>query len=151
MSEVERIQDQLIRAFQGEAWHGPSVKETLAGVTAAKAIAKPLANTHCIWEIVLHITAWQEAVRRRLQGETIELTEQQDWPPVRETTEVAWSGALTALESAHSHLLTALSHLTDEQLAQKAAGSNYSNYFMLHGVIQHNLFHAGQIAVLKKG
>ena len=62
MSEIERMLDQLKRAFEGEAWHGPSVKEAIAGVTAAQAHARPLANAHSIWELVQHIAVW-EAVR----------------------------------------------------------------------------------------
>ncbi|MBI3696187.1 MAG: DinB family protein, partial [Acidobacteria bacterium] len=94
MSEIQRIEDQLKRALQGEAWHGPSILELLAGVTATQAGAKPLPGAHSIWEIVLHITAWVDAARRRVEGEEAKLSAEQDWPPVRETTERAWEAAL---------------------------------------------------------
>ena len=68
MTEIERILDQLRRAYEGEAWHGPSVREVLAGVTAEQARERPLANAHSIWELVHHIAVWESVGRRRLEG-----------------------------------------------------------------------------------
>jgi uncharacterized damage-inducible protein DinB len=150
MKEIERIKDQLKRAFEGEAWHGPSIRELLADVTAEKAAAKPLAGAHSIWEVVLHIAAWEGAVRRRLAGETIELSTEEDWPPVTDTSEAAWRGALATLENGHHELRRTISRLDDSQLEDIVSGQRYSVYFTLHGVIQHDLYHAGQIALLKK-
>jgi uncharacterized damage-inducible protein DinB len=65
MNEVQRIVDQLRRAFEGEAWHGPAVMQILEGITAAQAAAHPASGAHSIWEIVLHIAAWEGAVSRR--------------------------------------------------------------------------------------
>jgi uncharacterized damage-inducible protein DinB len=150
VEEVVRIKSQLRRAFEGVAWHGPSLKELLAEVTAEKAAAKPLAGAHSIWELVLHIAAWESVVRRRLEGETVEPTPEEDWPQVTDTTESAWKDALAALEEGHGRLREVTRRLTDAQLDEMAAGCEYSVYFMLHGVIQHDLYHAGQIALLKK-
>ena len=69
MTEIERILDQLKRAYEGEAWHGPSVREALAGVSAAQAHARPLNNAHSIWELTHHIAVWENAGRRRLEGD----------------------------------------------------------------------------------
>src|SRR5215210_5476913 len=98
MSEVKRIQDQLRRSFEGPAWHGPSIKELVADVTAEQAAAKPLAKAHSIWEIVLHIAAWEEGALRRLEGERAELSTEEDWPPVTERSEAAWREALEMME-----------------------------------------------------
>jgi uncharacterized damage-inducible protein DinB len=82
MTEIERILDQLRRAYEGEAWHGPSVREAIAGVTAAQAHARPLANGHSIWELVHHIAVWEDVGRRRLGGDraAIEISGPEDWP-----------------------------------------------------------------------
>src|ERR1035441_6101142 len=93
-SEAARIADQLRRAFDGEAWHGDSLFEILEGVTAAQAAARPIAGAHTIWELVLHIVAWDGAVLRRLGGAAVELSDAQNFPPVRDTSEAAWRGAL---------------------------------------------------------
>lgn len=150
MSEVKRIQDQLRRSFEGPAWHGPSIKELVAGVTAEQATAKPLAEAHSIWEIVLHIAAWEEGALRRLAGDRAELSTEEDWPPVPDTSEAAWRETLERMEQNHLRLRKALSSLDDSRLPEPVVDGMSSVYGTLHGVIQHNLYHAGQIALLKK-
>src|SRR5437762_14169982 len=73
MNEIERILDQLKRAYEGGAWHGPSVKEVLNGVTAEQAQARPIQNGHTIYELVRHIAVWEDVGRRRLQGDPAEV------------------------------------------------------------------------------
>lgn len=151
MSEVERIAEQLQRAFEGDAWHGPSVQELLSDVTADQAARRPLAHAHNIWEIVLHITAWESVVRRRLAGEVIqELPDEQDWPPVGETSEAAWEKTLEDLKRGQQRLRQAIRGLRDDRLPEAVPSSDHSVYVMLHGVVQHDLYHGGQIALLKK-
>lgn len=150
MEEVNRIDDQLKRAFEGHAWHGPSMLEVLADVTAERAAAKPLSGAHSTWEIVLHVTAWHAGVRRRLEGERVELSPEEDWPPVTDTSDTAWRQALAALQQTHTELRSTVSRLADSRLPEKVAGKDHSVYVMLHGLIQHNLYHAGQVALLKK-
>ena len=151
MTEIQRIADQLRRAYEGEAWHGPSLRELLSSVTAEQAARRPLPQAHTIWELILHIAAWESIVRRRLGGEAVEATPEQDWPPVRDTSDAAWKKTLEELARSHLALRESVAALSDDQLRQKVAGQNYSIYGMLHGLIQHDLYHAGQIALLKKG
>lgn len=124
--------------------------EILAGVTAREAAARPLNHTHSIWEIVVHIITWEGAVRRRLEGEAVEPSPEEDWPPVTDTRDMAWQRALEALKKGHMALREEVSRLAESRLKDIAPGIKYSIYFMLHGVIQHDLYHAGQIALLKK-
>ncbi len=151
MKEAERIADQLRRSFDGEAWHGPAVLELLQGVTAAQAAARPLAGAHSIWELTLHIGVWEDVPRRRLLGERKDdVPPAEDWPPVTDTSAAAWKSAVEQLQQRHRQLLDVISNLSDDGLAQTVPGMGYSVYGMLHGVVQHNLYHAGQIALLKK-
>ncbi len=151
MSEIERINDQLKRAFRGEAWHGPSVMELLENVTAEQAAAHPIAGAHSIWEIVLHVRTWERIALRRIEEWTpIEATSEEDWPPVKETTEHAWKNAVNSLMLNHEALASSVASLDDARLSETVPGTQYSVYFLLHGVIQHDLYHAGQIALLKK-
>jgi uncharacterized damage-inducible protein DinB len=149
-SETFRIADQLRRAFYGSAWHGPSVLELLKDVDAATAAAKPLANTHSIWAIVLHIAAWDDAVRRRLGGTKLQLTSLQNFPSVPKPTNAAWRKAVAHLKRTHEALTKTVAGLSDSRLGDRVPGKRYNFYFMLHGVTQHQLYHAGQIAILKK-
>lgn len=151
MSEVARVADQLERAFEGDAWHGPSLTELLADVTADQAAAHPLPGAHSIWEIVLHVTAWQRTVRERIQGDAVTpLPADLDWPGVEETSTAAWEAAIQDLRSEYEKLRDEVLQWGDRDLGTTPSGERYTVYEMLHGVIQHGLYHAGQIAVLKK-
>ena len=152
MSESARIADQLRRAFDGEAWHGDSLFEILEGVTAAQAAARPIAGAHSIWELVLHIAAWDGIVLRRLGGVAAEMPDAENFPEVTDTRDSAWRAALAKVRQAHEALVTAVAALPDSRLREIVPGkpAHYDFYYMLHGVVQHELYHAGQIALLKK-
>ncbi len=153
MSESDRIADQLRRAFYGDAWHGDSLFEILEGVTAARASARPVRNAHTIWELVLHIAAWDGAVRRRMTGVAVELSGDDNFPPVTDTSEVAWRRALERVRRVHDELIEAVANFPEARLAEQVPGkqgAHYTFYYMLHGLAQHELYHAGQIALLKK-
>jgi uncharacterized damage-inducible protein DinB len=153
MSETARIADQLHRAFSGDAWHGDSLMEILDGVTAAQASARPVPHAHNIWELVLHIAAWDGAVLRRIGGEAVELSPEQNFPPARDTSETAWRKAVEHARNVHKELVRAVSQFPDARLEERVPGkkdAHYNFYYMFHGVAQHELYHAGQIALLKK-
>lgn len=150
MTEIERITDQLNRAFVGEAWHGPSVIEILEGITAQQAAAHPLAGGHSIWELALHNAAWMRAVQRRLNGDRAQLTGAENFPPVADSSERAWEVVRESIKRVHEELRSAILLLDDSRLDQPIIEGMSSVYVTLHGVIQHSLYHAGQIAILKK-
>src|SRR5262245_59839004 len=151
MTETHRINSQLKRAQEGQAWHGPSLHELLDGVTAEQASARPISNAHSIWELVNHIGAWEQIALRRLEGESeIEIPDEINFPPVTESSEAAWQATLQSFEASHRSLREGIKKIDDARLEEIATGTSYSIYVLLHGVIQHNLYHAGQIALLKK-
>lgn len=151
MSEIDRIQDQLKRAFEGPAWSGPSVLEVLNGVTAARAAARPIGSAHSIWEIVIHTAVWEDVVRRRALGEKFNPTNEQDWPQVGATTPAAWDQAIAALKAGHAELRTVIAGFDERRLDQPLVPGGNTAYVQFHGAVQHDLYHAGQIAVLAKG
>jgi uncharacterized damage-inducible protein DinB len=151
MTETHRINSQLKRAQEGEAWHGPSLRELLDGVTAEQAAAKPIPNAHSIWELANHIIAWEQIVRRRLEGEAVsEIPDEMNFPPVNDPSEAAWQATLQSLAASNRSLRESVKRIDDAKLEETVPGQSYNNYFMLHGAIQHDLYHAGQIALLKK-
>lgn len=157
MSELKRIADQLKRAYSGNAWHGPSLLEALADVTAEQALAKPIPNSHSIWELVLHIAAWEDAVRERLENGPMATPADGDFPEITDQSETGWRNILTLLEQRHQALLNVMKNFPGERLNEKLGAENdpltatgYSAYYNLHGVIQHNIYHIGQIILLKK-
>ncbi len=153
-SEVERIQDQYRRAFEGEAWHGPSVLALLEGVTALQAAAHPIPAAHSIWELTLHIAAWERACMRRLNGDTAQLTDEEDWQRINDGSEAAWEKTKQLLIDTHRELLDAIAKVDESRLNEpiiKHPEIPFSSvYVTLHGGVQHDLYHAGQIAILKK-
>ncbi len=150
MNELERIQDQLKRSLEGGAWHGPSVRELLQDVTTLQAGSRPIKDAHSIWKLALHIAAWNNAGRRRLSGERAELPDDEDWPAVSDTSETAWNNAKATLEQSYHDLQQAIATLDYDRLDQPILSGMSSVYVTLQGVIQHGLYHAGQVAMLKK-
>jgi len=153
MSETARIADQLRRAFEGEAWHGPSILPLIHDLDARSAMRRPIENAHSIWEIVAHVEVWDNAVLRRMKGEVVQPTPKEDFPPVEDSSEKAWKQMIHKLVQTHHQLVTAAAAFPEARLNEKVPGKepDYQTfYFNLHGVIQHEIYHAGQIALLKK-
>jgi uncharacterized damage-inducible protein DinB len=149
-SEPALIAEQLRRAFSGDAWHGPALLELLQDVDAATAAAKPVPDAHSIWELVLHIAMWDAAAVRRLNGEKTQPTGTANFPIVPKPSESAWRKAVAEAKRAHDVLVKMVAALPEARLRERVPGKKYDFYFMLHGVAQHELYHAGQIALLKK-
>jgi uncharacterized damage-inducible protein DinB len=148
--EATRIADQLRRAFDGSAWHGPALLELLGDVDAATAAARPLPNVHSIWELVLHIAVWDRVACRRLAGQKWQPTGTANFPVVTKPTAAAWRKAVAETKRAHDAFVRIVAGLPDSRLRERVPGKRYDFYHMLHGLAQHELYHAGQIAILKK-
>jgi uncharacterized damage-inducible protein DinB len=151
MREAERIADQLRRAHEGGAWHGPSVRELLGGVTAEQAAAHPVVGAHSIWELLTHIEAWERAILRRLGGDPAAIyNTPEDWPPATDASEDEWLKAQERLAETYELLRDAVLRLDDARLDEPILPEMSTRYVSLHGVVQHTLYHAGQIAFVKK-
>lgn len=155
--ESARIVDQFVRAHDGDPWHGSPVTAILEGVTAGQAAAKPAADAHSIWEIVLHMTGWRLEAARRASGAPAAEPEGGDWPAVGDPAPARWTAALAALGAAHRRLVEAVRGMSDEQLQRPSndprnapLGAGVTYYQLFHGIVQHDAYHAGQIAILKK-
>src|SRR5215471_10979061 len=149
--EIVRMQEELQRAFQGSAWHGPSVMELLSDVSAAQAAARPLPAAHSIWELVLHIAAWDLVVARRLSGERVEtIPETENFPAVADSSDGAWRQTIETLQANHQNLQQAIGKFDEAKLDEPLMEGMRSAYITIHGAIEHDLYHAGQIALLKK-
>ena len=150
MAEGGRIADQLRRAFEGDAWHGPAMLELLADVDAATAAARPIPDAHSIWELLLHVEAWDGAAIRRLGGKKTQLKGKKNFPPAPKPTEAAWRAAVADAKRVHKSLVKTVVGLSEARLRERCPGKKYDFYHLLQGVAQHELYHAGQIAILKK-
>src|ERR1700687_3171300 len=139
MSQIEFIVDQLKRAFDGEAWHGPALMEILDGVDAKTAAARPLPTAHSIWELVLHISVWEQVCMRRIRGESVSLsdTDEANFGRVEQVTEAAWQQAVQTLRQNHAELIQAVSALPESRLYDPLTDKDYNLLFMLNGAVTH--------------
>lgn len=150
MSEVHRIAKQLQRTFQGRAFHGPAVEEALEGVTAKMAAARSPGGAHNIWQIVRHITFWQDTARRWLQGDHRRPGPGDDWADVIDKSEGEWRKTLWNLRRSNELLRDEAMLLDEARLQEPMFEGMIRVEVVLHGIIQHNIYHAGQISLLKK-
>jgi uncharacterized damage-inducible protein DinB len=146
MQEIERIRQQLERTYSGDARHGPSLRSLLEGMDGEKARAKPIPDGHSVAELVAHVLAWRHETVRRLEGRGGDAPVEGDWPEP-----LPWEELLAKLDRSQEELVQAVSGLTEEVLDEKAKGRKESHYVLLQGILHHDLYHAGQIALLKKG
>ena len=150
-TELERLEEQLRLSFEGEAWHGPSVLDALDGVTADVASAHPIAGAHSIWELVLHLTGTYRLVLRRLNGDARPLRADEDWPDIPSPTETNWRAAVEELGRVNAQRRRVVSNFRydrfDEPIVEQPP---YSAYVQFIGTTQHDLYHAGQIVLLKR-
>lgn len=150
-ANVKRLEDQLRRTLDGKAWHGPSVLELLSGLSAAQAAGHPIAGAHSIWELVLHIGTDYDLILRRMAGDGRQLTMAEGWPACPAPTEENWHQAVQELTRLNGNLRQAVRHFPDERLDEPLVpGSPFTAYMEFIGVAQHQLYHAGQIALLKR-
>ncbi|WP_164462060.1 DinB family protein [Bacillus sp. FJAT-42376] len=150
MSELARMADQLERAYRGSAWHGPSLLEALEDVDFKKAFQHPLHDAHSIWEIVLHVTSTNETVTMRLMGMAAMMTPEEDWPSIDTSDAGSWQAALEKLSQSHNKLIDALKTVSEDRLDDPVIKEFSTIYVTIQGNIQHMIYHAGQIMLLKK-
>ena len=154
MSEVRRIRGHLRATFDGTPWHGASLWKILDGVGAHEASGHWVADAHSIWELVLHMTYWRSVVLEALAGRSIAAHKPntpEDWRTPDDTSEAAWQETRDALRRTQDEILAALDDLDDERLQEDVPEGKYSFYVLLHGIVQHDVYHAGQISLLRKG
>lgn len=156
MNEVEAIRQELGAALDGDPWHGSPLETILAGIDEEKAAAHPVPGRHSAWEMTLHLAAWVREVARRVRGETPALPSEGDWPAIPILADAAaWSAALKDLHRAHAELDEALCAFPVSRLDESVGGDRDAPLGTgvtwrqtLLGVLQHDAYHAGQIALL---
>jgi uncharacterized damage-inducible protein DinB len=157
MTERDRLLDQLEREIGGEPWHGPPLVKILDGITVEQAARTPSPDAHSIWEILIHMTGWKREVARRAQGHAAAEPARGDWPAIGEVSESRWRAACEDHLSAQRDLVELVRGMSDAQLDTRVQGdtaafigAGITIRATLYGILQHDVYHAGQIAILKK-
>jgi hypothetical protein len=151
--ELNGLLAAIDEAYDRRSWHGTNLRGSLRGVTPGEALWRPEKGRHNIWEIVLHAAYWKYTVRRRLLGEKRGsfILKGSNWfaSPPRPDAE-AWKGALVLLETVHRSMRSALEELDGPQLRGNVPGSRLTTAFLVRGIAAHDLYHAGQIQLIKR-
>lgn len=151
MAEIDRINELFQRAYGGSSWHGPSVRDLLSDLTAEEASAQLIPGEHNIWQLVRHIMFWQDFATRMLKGEQVnDPSDVENWPELNDVSTTAWQKTLDELRNSQREFREALEGWDEAKLQEVVPDRSYRYYQLLYGVIHHNLYHAGQIALLKK-
>lgn len=150
--EMRILLEMLDEAYDRRSWHGPNLRGSLRGVSAAEAALRPAPGRHTIWELVLHTAYWKYAVRRRLREEkrgsfTLKGS---NWFVQEQKAARDWKGSLALLAREHGALRQAVASLPPASLRKKASGSTVSRLTLVRGIAAHDLYHAGQIQLVKR-
>lgn len=150
MPSADELVARLERTWHGHPWYGDSSDAILAGITPASAAHRLAGVTHSICEIVLHMTAWTEELAARVRGGPKAEPARGDWPPPLHDAEAAWPAALTALAAARADLVAAIREQTEQALGLLVPASEFSRFDSAYGLADHDAYHLGQVAMIKK-
>ena len=152
--EIELLLGLLDEAFDKKAWHGPNLRGALRSLAPEEAAWRPSPDRHSIWELTVHAAYWKYAVRRRLTGEKRGSFARKgsNWfeLPAGAPSQSAWREDVALLIAEHRKLREVVAALPDKRLRRRAAGSRYTNLALIRGIAAHDLYHAGQVQLLKR-
>jgi uncharacterized damage-inducible protein DinB len=150
MAELTRILNHYDGVLNGDPWHGDPIWKILETIPARTAAARPLQGAHTIWELVNHMTFWEGVVTKRLAGLRAGLVEELNFPLTPSPTEENWKKTLDEFRASNRAFREALAKLDSAKLEQLTAAAKRTYYDEAHGIIEHHVYHLGQIAMLKK-
>jgi hypothetical protein len=151
--EIELLLTMIDRGYDKKAWHGPNLKGSIRGLTAAQAAWRPQSKRRSIAEIVLHAAYWKYIVRRRLRGDrrgSFPLPGSNWFAVPASLTEAVWRQYVRLLEAEHTGMRAVIADLPHKQLHETPPGSKVSHLLQITGIAAHDVYHAGQIQLLKK-
>jgi uncharacterized damage-inducible protein DinB len=143
----------LDQSYNRRAWHGPNLRGSIRGLSAAQAVWRPGARRHNIAEIVLHAAYWKYAVRRRLCGGkrgSFPLAGSNWFAVPAPLAETQWRAFVALLESEHRALRVAVAEFPPARLHRPPDGGKVSAAVLIYGIASHDVYHAGQIQLLKR-
>jgi hypothetical protein len=153
MDEIQQLLSIIDAAYNRPSWHGTNLRGSLRGVSPRQAAWRPGRDRHNIWEIVVHAAYWKYIARRRLLGESrgsFPLKGSNWFRRPAEESAASWRSDVALLDETHRSLRAAVANLSPSDLSHTPRGSKVSNLALLSGIAAHDLYHAGQIQLLKR-
>jgi len=152
--EINNYISEFETIFNGEPWYGKSLMGVINDADPKDVFKKQKSSGHSAYEITCHLYAWRDLLVKRLKGDTkssIAVNSKEDWPPMpKEQTAAAWKELIDRLEQNQKDLINTLPKWNNGTLDKDFAGTSYSLRTFLHGQIQHDIYHIGQIALAIK-
>jgi uncharacterized damage-inducible protein DinB len=152
MSDTDLLLDIVDRAYNRRSWHGTNLRGSIRGLTSRQASSRPARGRHNIWEIVVHAAYWKYVVRRRLTGEprgSFPLNGS-NWFARGVASEAAWKEDIALLDKTHRALRSAIETFPEKDWKRPSTGSSVTNLELVAGIAAHDLYHAGQIQLIKR-
>jgi hypothetical protein len=143
----------LDEAYEKKAWHGPNLKGTLRGVSLQEAVWRPAPERHNVWELAVHAAYWKYAGWRRLTGEkrgAFPVTGSNWFLRPESATEKAWRADLALLDEQHRRFRSAVAKIPALSLSSLSPGSKHRIDTLVYGIAAHDVYHAGQIQLVKR-
>jgi uncharacterized damage-inducible protein DinB len=150
MSENKRISNLYQSIYNGNPWLEVTLANTLENITAQQAYRKVNPNLNTIWEIVNHLIQWRRNILKRVQGETVVTPDHNYFVPILDSSEAAWEQSLQSLAKSQELWNAFFEDFNDSDLEKIYVNNNHTYYEHIHGIIQHDVYHLGQIVILKK-
>ena len=153
MSTTELLLASLDEAYDRRSWHGPNLRGSLRGVTVEQAAWRLRPDRHNIWELVVHSAYWKYDIRRRLTGErshSFAIDGSDFWTRPLEGTPGEWRRDLRLLEDEHAKLRAAVAAFPPGRWTRQAPGKPFNFEGLVRGIAAHDLYHAGQVQLLKR-
>ena len=154
-SQLRQLLFLIDSAYDHGSWHGPNLRGSIRGVRLEEAVWRPGPSRHNIWELVVHAAYWKYAAFRRLSGEkrgSFPLTGS-NWferPAAGRDTAAAWRDDVALLAGMHRRLVEVVAALPDRALDRRTPGSSVTNFELIAGIAAHDVYHAGQIQLVKR-
>lgn len=151
-SSLEILLRIIDQSFDRQSWHGPNLRGSIRGLPHTQALWRPHPDRHNIWEHVLHAAYWKYTVRRRILGEKRGsfAIKGSNWFTPAETTAAAWRRDVQLLVETHQSLRAAIAGISPDRLHKRPTGAKVSYFFLISGIAAHDIYHAGQIQLLKR-
>ena len=152
MSQIRHIRRLLIETYGGNPWHGRSIKSLLSEISPEIGLKKPNAASHSVADLLWHMAIWRQFTINAVKpgNQNLEYFEKNDWRELDLTKTSTWTDGINELEKSQLDLIELLDTVDDSILSASVPDRKYNVKVLLYGVVQHDIYHAGQIAYIKK-
>lgn len=148
---IQELKKQFLDLYNGKPWYGPNLKDSLDSLD--EACIEEIVGKHCIKDLVAHMINWRQFVIEKLSRNEefeIEINSGQDWMPEELLRDISWENLKELLEITQNNLVRAIKQLDREMLTEAIPGRKYSYQYLLFGIVQHDIYHLGQINIIKR-